>query len=125
MPKTNASGRKVYMAIQADTGTPDAQGGHTPSWTTVTGLERVPMEFVSASGGRPGMGAYQKFHLNQLYPTANVQLLMRCRSVAVISGMRAVYGNHIYQIRGAENADQRNDTVVLYCEELQATGSKR
>jgi len=126
MPKAKVSGRKVYMAIQQDTGPPDTQGGHTPNWTTVTGLERVPMEFVSASGGRPGLGAYQKYHLMQLYPTANVHLLMRYRSsVAVKSGMRAVYGNHIYQIRSTENADQRNDTIVLACEELQATGSVR
>jgi hypothetical protein len=125
MPKAKASGRKVYMRIEQDSGTADSQGGHTPNWTTVSGLEHVPMEFGGSGTAGQGMSAHQKYHLMQLYPKANVTLKMRYRSVAVKSGMRAVWGSHIYQIRGAENVGERNETVMLYCEELQAVGSKR
>lgn len=117
MPKVSASGRKVYMRIEADTGTPDSQGGHTPNWTTVPGLSNVPVEFTTLSG-------YQLFRIQQLYPKARMTLKMRYRgSVAVKSGMRAVYGSHIYDIQGAENHGQENNTIILYCEELQAKGS--
>jgi SPP1 family predicted phage head-tail adaptor len=117
MPKVSASGRKIYVTIQQDTGTADSQGGHTPNWTTVTGLSHVPVEFLTLNG-------YQLFNIKQLYPKAHIKLKMRYRgSVAVRSGMRAVYGNHIYDIQGAENSDQANDTIILYCDELQAKGS--
>lgn len=119
IPPIKASGRKTYMRIEEDIGTPDTQGGHTPNWTTVPGLSNVPMEFMTLT-------ALQQFHLNQLYSKATVKLKMRYRaSTPVTTAMRAVDGSHIYMIRGAENLDQSNDTIVLYCEELQARGSMK
>jgi head-tail adaptor len=119
MPKSSASGRKIYVRIEEDTGTPNVQGGHTPTWTTVSGLDNVPAAFRT-------LRASQIYHLQQLYPKANAELHIRYRaSTPVTTAMRAVSGSHIYMIRGAENVNQANETIVLYCEELQAVGSKR
>ncbi len=119
---SSASGRKIICQIEKDQGattSPDGQGGYTSNWQIVTGLANVPMTFRTWS-------PYQQFLAQQRYPGVNVRMFMRYRrSAKVDETMRAVYGNHIYLIRGAENYDQDNDTIILYCEELQATGSVR
>jgi head-tail adaptor len=116
---SGASGRRVTGRIEQDTGTPDAQGGHTPNWTTVPGLGNVPFTFRTWS-------PYQQFLYQQRYSGCNTRFFMRYRaSVNVTTAMRVVTKDHIYMIRGAENWDQDNDTIALYCEELQTTGSVR
>lgn len=114
---SKASGRKAYVHIQHDIGASNSQGGHTPNWVDVPGLEHVPVTFKTLS-------AFQQFHLQQMYAKANAQMSTRYRaSTPITTAMRAVNGSHIYMIRGAENLDRANETIVLYCEELQARGS--
>jgi head-tail adaptor len=117
---SKASGRKIYVRIQEDIGTSDSQGGHVPNYVDVPGLSHVPATART-------MNAFQQYHYQELYAGATVRLFIRYRAstASITPAMRAVWGNHIYMIEGAENYDQDNDTVVLYCSELQAAGSER
>lgn len=118
---SSASGRKIWVAFQELTGVSNGQGGlvNGGNWTDVVGLAHVPLAFNTWT-------PYQHFVAQQLYPGVNSRAVMRYRpSVNVTTAMRAVYGNHIYMVRGVSNFNEANADIVLFLEELQATGSKR
>ncbi len=118
---STASGRKVIMKFQQLTGTPNGQGGFVNggTWNDVAGLTNVPITIRTWS-------PYEKFLAQQLYPGVTSRAYMRWRrGVNVLVSMRAMYGTHVYWIRGVSNYDEANTDIILYLEEWQPTGTIR
>ncbi len=118
---STASGRKVIMKFQQLTGTPNGQGGFVGggNWVDVAGLTNVPITIRTWS-------PYEKFMAQQLYPGVTSRAYMRWRRGAnVLVSMRAMYGSHVYWIRGVSNYDEANTDIILYLEEWQPTGTIR
>jgi hypothetical protein len=116
-----ASGRKVYAKFQQLSGTPNGQGGFTGggTWSDVPGLTNVPVTFRTWS-------PYEKFMAQQIYPSVSSRAYMRWRrGVNIAPNMRLMYGNHEYFIRGVSNYDEANTDIILYLEEVQASGTVR
>ncbi len=118
-----ANANNLYRTgkIQQFTGTSNGQGGFVNggTWTDVPGLSNVPFNIKTWS-------PYQVFMAQQLYPGVNVRLAIRYRkSVNITNSMRLVWGNHVYYFRGVDNYDQANAVILIYAEEVQATGSNR
>src|SRR6266568_7115404 len=118
-----ANANNLYRTgkIQQLTGTSNGQGGFVNggTWTDVSGLSNVPFNIKTWS-------PYQVFMAQQLYPGVNVRLAIRYRkSVNINSSMRLLWGNHVYYFRGIDNYDQANAVILIYAEEVQATGSNR
>ena len=118
---STASGRKVIMKFQQLTGTPNGQGGFVNggTWNDVPGLTNVPITIRTWT-------PYEKFLAQQLWPGVTSRAYMRWRrGVNVLVSMRAMYGSHVYWIRGVSNYDEANTDIILYLEEWQPTGTIR
>ncbi len=119
--KSSASGRKIFVHIQQLTGVSNGQGGlvNGGTWADVPGLSNVQLTFSTWT-------PYQKFVGQQIYPGVTSRGVMKYRrSVNITNAMRVIYGDHIYMIRGVSNFNEANTDIVLFLEELQATGSNR
>ncbi len=100
------------------TGTPNGQGGlvNGGTWTDVPGLSHVAVTYRTWS-------MYEQFIAQQSYPGVNARAYIKYRqSTNINSTMKLVYGSKTYWIRGVDNYDQGNESLLLYLEELQATG---
>jgi SPP1 family predicted phage head-tail adaptor len=116
--KANASSLYRYGHVQHLTGTPNGQGGLIGggTWTDVPDLAHVAFAYRT-------WNLYEQFIAQQSYPGVNARIYIRYRkSVNINSTMRFAYGTKVYYIRGVDNYDQANDALLLYLEELQATG---
>jgi len=101
--------------------TPDGHLGVTRIWVTVPGCKRVPAGISYSSVPRKGD---ESFFAHQVYPTTFVNFKIRYRPKMNISDIhRVVYGKRIFNVRSAIVPEEKQTSIVLQCEEIQAKGT--
>ena len=101
------------VAIQAQTQAQDALGGQTETWNTVLTIMAALATTASKELYQTGQFTGQVTHRVSIYwPGAGI---------AILGGMRVVYGSRIFIVQTVENVQERNCILLLHCLEIDGT----
>lgn len=94
------------IIIQTPTRTSDEFGGGTVTWATFSTV----WSHINPKNAR------EDFHSKHLEHRVTHEITIRYLS-GVLSNMRISYGSRIFQIKGIMNVEEKNQFLILKCEE--------
>tara|TARA_Y100000310_G_scaffold329295_1_gene398871 strand:+ start:549 stop:896 length:348 start_codon:yes stop_codon:yes gene_type:complete len=113
----NAGNHRHRITIEKENTEADGSGG----FQTPTGEDAwLPLMTVWAS--IKTLNSQESFFAVQISPTQTHEIRMRYRP-GITQAMRVKFGTRVLNILGVRNIDERNEELVLRCEELPAVAT--